>query len=129
MPPTCWLRGNKMYRFILPQQVYLYSVSALCDKLLRKEAQRIQLQDIGEPKYHFLDAGCLQLGQLVADRIWTADQRACCHRAAQERGGDLRSGLFVGFSDGTHARYGTVNAFVIAPNGPAVMLAHGKLPL
>ena len=48
-------------------------MTCLCNELFRKEAQRVQLQHIGKPKYHFLDAGCLQLGQVVADRIWTAD--------------------------------------------------------
>jgi hypothetical protein len=57
-------------------------VSSLCYKLVRKEAQHIQLQDIGEPEDHFLDAGCLQLGQMVADRFWGADQGARGHRAA-----------------------------------------------
>ena len=84
-----------MYRFILPQQVYLYSVSALSHERLRKEAQRIQLQDIGEPKYHFLDAGRLQLGQLVADRIWIADQRACCGLSTAARSATRASASMV----------------------------------
>ncbi len=57
----------------LPIGPYFYS---LCNELFRKEAQRIQLQGIGEPEYHFLDAGCLQLGQALTDGIGTTDEIA-----------------------------------------------------
>src|SRR5213082_2852416 len=101
----------------------------LCNELLRKEAQRFQLQDIGEPEGHFLDADCLQLGQMVADRLWTADQRACGNRAAQKRGGDFRSGLLIGFSDGAQAPDGALNTFVVAPDSFTVIFDYSKLPL
>src|SRR5437763_10685095 len=47
-----------------------------CNELLREEAQRIQLQDIGEPEYHFLNPRCLQLCQVLTDGSGTADEIA-----------------------------------------------------
>jgi hypothetical protein len=52
------------------------AISSLCNEFLREEAQRIQLQDIGEPEYHFLDPSRLQLCQVPADGSRTADEIA-----------------------------------------------------
>jgi hypothetical protein len=45
------------YPVRLSEQQRRFHVSSLCYKLVRKEAQRIQVQDIGESEDHFLDAG------------------------------------------------------------------------
>src|SRR5258706_11407321 len=105
---------------------YFYS---LRNKLSGEEAQRIQLQDIREPEYHFLDADCLQLGQAFADSIRAADQRACCNWAAQESSGDFCPRLLIVLTDSADARYCAVDALVIASDGRAVFFEHGELLL
>ena len=70
---------------IIPKDDYAIGVrigqafSSLCHTLTRKEAQRIQVQDIGKPEDQFLNASCLKLGQALADGFRAADQRACGH--------------------------------------------------
>src|SRR5205823_11745624 len=61
---------------VIPLQLLGPAFSSLSNELLCEEAQRIQLQDIGEPEYHFLNPRCLQLCQLVADGSGTADEIA-----------------------------------------------------
>ena len=101
----------------------------LCNKLSGKEAQRIQLQDIGETDDQFLNSGCLESFQALADCIRAADQRTCCNWASQESSGDFCPRLLIGLTDSADARYCAVDALVIASDGRAVFFEHGELML
>src|SRR5258708_31387215 len=99
------------------------------NKLSGEEAQRIQLQDVGEPEYHFLDTSCRQLGQAFADSIRAADQRTCCNGATQESSGDFCPRLLIGLTDSADTCYCAVNALVIASDGRAVFFDTANLCL
>jgi hypothetical protein len=103
--------------------------SGLCYTLVRKEAQRIQVQNIREPEDYFLDASYLQLGQTAADRLGTANQRPRGHRAAQQRGREFGPRLLVGLADTAEGPCRAVDALVIAPDGFTVGFEHGELVL
>lgn len=113
----------------MPSLYYLPPVLSLCNKLLRKEAQRIQLQDIGEAEDHFLDTDGFQLGEVAADGCRATNQRTSSERATSEGRGELSLRLLVGFADTAEGSYCAVDALVVAPDGFTVLFEHGELAL
>src|SRR5579872_610970 len=95
----------------------------------RKETQRIQLQDIGEPKYHLLNSCRLQFVQALADSIRVADERTCGNRASQKSGGNFCPRLLIGLANSTDARHCAVNALVIVSDAFTMLLEDSKFSL